>query len=732
MKHSSFNQHLAALETPRRFLWLLLTALSVWLSGCASTPDRLQATPGYQRYQRLSKEIPESVKLGSLSVTWLEGGKAFEFQRDGKRFHFDVATRTTQAVTNTSAKTNTNAASRPGAARREGRERRGGTERPERGRQFTSATSPDGYWKAFYRDRNLWLSATNDTQATNALAITTDGSEKTRLKYGTANWVYGEELEQRTAIWWATNSLKVAFYRFDESQVRDYFQTLDHTQFQDRLTVEPYMKVGATNPTVDLLIYDLGTKQTVRVDVRDGQPFDNATLGHYVYGVAWTADGKELLFHRTNRRQNRMELCAADPASGKVRVIIREEWLPSWTENSPLMRLLQDGRRFIWASERTGWRNFYLYDLSGTLLATLTTHAFEVDAVVRVDESASRLYYTARSGDNPMKVQLHRVSLDGSGERRLTDPAFHHSVDLSPDGGHFIDIAQTHNLPPVTRLRDAEGGGVADLAQSDLTKFRKLGLKPVEVLQFKAADGVTDLYGLLHFPSNFRSSRRYPLLVSVYGGPGTVGAHETFALPNTLTELGFLVATFDSRSASGRGKRFLDAIYQKLGIVEVDDQAAGVKSLWDRTYVDRRRVGMFGTSYGGTVSATSLLRHPDVFQAACANSAVTDYRNYDTIYAERYLGIPPESQAAYDAASVMSYATNLQGRLLIFFGTADNNVHPANSLQLIAALQKAGKSFEVQVGPDQGHTSVNHDRMLEFFCDALVFRKPPAYVKPTQ
>jgi dipeptidyl-peptidase-4 len=333
MKHSSFNQHLAALKTPRRFLWLLLTALSVWLSGCASTPDRLQATPGYQRYQRLSKEIPESVKLGSLSVTWLEGGKAFEFQRDGKRFHFDVATRTTQAVTNTSA------ASRPGAARREGRERRGGSERPDRGRQFTSATSPDGYWKAFYRDRNLWLSATNDTQATNALAITTDGSEKTRLKYGTANWVYGEELEQRTAIWWATNSLKVAFYRFDESQVRDYFQTLDHTQFQDRLTVEPYMKVGATNPTVDLLIYDLGTKQTVRVDVRDGQPFDNATLGHYVYGVSWTADGKELLFHRTNRRRSRQWQGSRHHSRGMAAKLDRELTTDALSPGWPALHL---------------------------------------------------------------------------------------------------------------------------------------------------------------------------------------------------------------------------------------------------------------------------------------------------------------------------------------------------------------------------------------------------------
>jgi len=666
--------------------------------------------------------------MGSLSVTWLEGGKSFEFQRDGKRFRFELATMTTQPL----AATNRTPASSPEPARREGRGRRGGSEQPERGRQFPSALSPDGRWKAFYRDCNLWLSATNDASTNSALAVTNDGSEVKRVKYGTANWVYGEELNQRTAIWWATNSLRVAFYRFDESQVKDYFLALDQTQFHNRVGVEPYMKAGATNPTVDLLIYNLETKETVRVDARDGEPFNNESPGHYIYGVSWTADGQELLFHRANRRQKVMELCAADPANGKVRVIIREEWPASWTDNAPAMRFLQDGRRFIWASERAGWRNFYLYDLSGALLAALTRHSFDAEAIVKVDEPGDRFYYTAHSGDNPLKIQLHCVGLNGRGERRLTDPAFHHLVDVSPDGRHFIDIAQTHNLAPITRLRDADGRCLAELARSDLTEFHKLGLKPVELLQFKAADGVTDLYGLLHFPSNYRPCHRYPLLVNVYGGPGTVGAREAFTLPNPLTELGFLVATFDSRSASGRGKRFLDAIYQRLGVAEVDDQAAGVQSIWSRRCLDRRRVGIFGTSYGGTVSATSILRHPEVFQAACANSAVTDYRNYDTIYAERYLGLPQESKAAYDAASVLTYATNLQGRLLIFYGTADNNVHPANSLQLIAALQKAGKSFEVQVGPDLGHTSVSRDRMLEFFYNALVLRKPPARLKARQ
>ena len=429
------------------------------------------------------------------------------------------------------------------------------------------------------------------TRMGNEVAVTTDGNEKTRVKNGIASWVYGEELDQNTAMWWSPDSRKIAFYRFDESPVADYYLQLDQTKIQSKMDIEAYPKAGTPNPIADLMIYDLATKKTVKIDVRDGKPFTDSVVGHYAYHVAWSPDGSELLFNRTNRRQNILEFTAADPVSGKCRVIVREEWLPSWTENSPEMRFLKDGKRFIWESERTGWKNFYLYDLSGKLLATLTSHNFESGNIVRVDEEAGLLFYQARSGDNHMKVQLHVVGLDGKGDRRLTDPAFNHSVDVAPDGRHFIDVIHTHDTPASTRLLDTEGKIVAELAKSDTSKFDQLGLKRVELIKYKAADGVTDLHGSLHFPSNFDPAKKYPLLASVYAGPGTNGAREIFTLPSAFTEYGFLVASLDSRSAGGRGKRFLDSIYMKLGVVEIDDQAAGVKSLTSRAYVDKSRVG---------------------------------------------------------------------------------------------------------------------------------------------
>jgi len=691
---------------------LLVLAL---LATSATAQDRLKTMPGYDRFTKMSREGADAVKPGTLSVTWLDGGKAFQYSKDGKRWRFDIAEG--KAAEADASKTAPAAKSPPGDGA--GRRFSGGGNRPGRGRQYTSAISPDGKLKAFYRDHNLWLS---DTNGANERALTTEGSAARRLKFGTASWVYGEELDQLTAMWWSPDGRRVAFYRFDESQVRDFFLTLSHTRINTALDSEPYVKAGATNPVVDILIHDLDSKRTITVDARDGRPFDNGVVGHYLYGVSWTQDGRELLFHRTNRRQNIMEFTAADPATGKCRVVVREEWPASWTENSPAIRWLKDGKRFIWTSERTGWKNFELRHLDGRLLAALTKHEFEVATIVRLDEDANTLHYMARSSDNHMKIQLHRVALDGTGERRLTDPAWHHTVDLAPDARHFVDTIQRHDTPPSTRLVDADGKVLAELAKSDTTKFDKLGLKRVELLTFKAAEGTNDLHGLLHFPSNFDPAKKYPLLVSVYAGPATSAARETFATPNTLTEFGFLVASFDSRSANGRGKRFLDAIYQKLGLVEVDDQAAGVKSLWSRPYVNRGRVGMFGTSYGGTVSATALLRHPDVFHAACSSSAVTDYRNYDSIYAERYMWIPQEAKAAYDAASIMTYAPNLKGRLMLFYGTADNNVHPSNTLQLVQALQRAGKSFDLQIGPDIGHAGLNRDRMMEFFIENLVMR----------
>jgi dipeptidyl-peptidase-4 len=678
----------------------------VALSSSAHAQDRLRGMPGWERYESMRNEIQPSVLSGAVQVTWSEDGESFEYVRDGMRFRYGVDSRSTTAL---------GAPDRP--AGRGGFGRGGG---PARGRQFESAESPDGTHEAFYRDRNLWIR----DAAGKEVAITTDGSEEDRIKYGSASWVYGEELGQRTAMWWSPDGRKLAYYRFDESGVQDYYLQMDQTQIQSALDIEAYPKAGTDNPVVDIFVHDVATGESVRVDIRDGQSFENDVVGHYVYAVAWSQDGTELVMHRTNRRQNAMELAACDPSTGACRVIVREEWLTGWVDNTPTMRFLEDGNRFIWGSERTGFQNYYLYDRSGKLHATLTDHPFEVAGIERVDEEAGVLWYTARSGDNHMKLQLHRVDLDGGNSVRLTDPAFNHTVEIAPDGEFFVDVAQTHDQPPVTRLMDARGREVAVIAESDLTRFDELGLRMTEFFTYTAADSQTTLYGSIDFPSNFDPSRKYPVLVPVYGGPasGSNVPRETFTTPHPYTEYGFLVVNVSSRAAPGMGKHTLDAIYEKLGVTEIDDMAEGVKALGDRPYVDAGLVGMYGTSYGGYTAIMSLLRYPDVIAAAAASSPVTDWRHYDTIYTERYMYTPQDNTEGYDAGSAMSYVDQLRGRLMLYYGTADNNVHPSNMMQLIGALQRAGRSFEVQVGPDRGHSGMNQDRMMEFFIENLVIR----------
>ncbi|MFN3728918.1 MAG: DPP IV N-terminal domain-containing protein [Fimbriimonadaceae bacterium] len=688
----------------------LLLTVAVALGSVAVAQDRLPAMPRYDRYVKLRNEIGGSVQRGQVPVRWGDDGKYAYFSRDGKNLRVDLATGVEIEAAAPAAETS--GTRRPPA--------RGGV---ERGRQFTVAESPDGSKRAIYKDHNVFLvEGQNETQ------ISFEGDPTKRTKCGSASWVYGEELGVREAMWWSPDGRYLAYYFFDDSPVQDYYLALDVSKFQNRLDVEAYPKAGTDNPLVGLRIYDTQTKETLSPNLVFGP--DGKEIGYYIYAVRWSPDGRELLFHRTNRKQNILEFCAINPATGAGRTIIREEWPTGWVENHPPITWLGEpaaDQQFLWISERNGFRNIYLYDLTGKLHRPLTQHAFEVAGISRVDESRGEVWYRARSGERPGLFQLHRVGLNGQGETRLTNPSMSHTVDISPNGEGFVSVEQTTDTPPRTVLYNRDGKQVAVLAESNLAKFDELGLKRVERIQFKAADGTTDLYGVLHRPSDFDESKSYPLLVSVYAGPDSAGGEERFLTPDPVTEFGFLVASFDGRGTNGRGKAFKDAVYEKLGVVEIDDQAAGVKYLRERPYVDGSRVGIHGTSYGGYASAMALLRHPAVFQAAVASSSVTDWRHYDTIYTERYMGLPweNENKAGYDAGSAMTYAGNLKGRLLLFYGTADNNVHPANTYMLAQALTRARKSFDMMAGADVGHAGIGLDRTLEYFLENLVYGRAP-------
>jgi dipeptidyl-peptidase-4 len=736
-----------------------------------SAQDRLAGMPGYDQFTKMQPIIgaawgpsAQGVSGAATNVAWAADGSSVTFVANGKSQQYVVATGATSTSGEVAAAGGGRGAGRGAGGRGAGgggggrgqappanQGRGGGMEQAQsemtagpvvgcpsggaaRGRQADCVVSPNQKLKAFYRDRNLWVA---NYDGSNERAVTKDGSEAARVKYGTGSWVYGEELGQTTAIWWSPDSTRVGFYKFDESKVPDFFVQMNQTQVQDSIDVEAYPKAGDPNPIPDVFVFDVASAKTAHIDARDGKPFSNDVVGHYVYGVQWAKDGSSLLIERANRRQQIVELAACAPTTGACRTVVHEEWTTGWLNASMDPRFspslvphwLGDGKRFIWESERTGWKNYYLYDLDHGLVNPITRNdGFEASTIVRIDEAAKALFYSARDGDNYLKIQLHRVSLDGTGDVRLTDPAFNHTVtpaSLSPDGRYFVDVYQTHDTPPATQIVDlSTRKATAQLGKSDLSQFQASGFHKAEQFKYLAADGKTTLYGQISFPSNFDPAKTYPTLVSVYGGPvlqNNIPA-ENFVGPNPTAEYGFLMVLVSYRGVPGVGKRAADALYLHLGVAEMDDMAEGVKALWSRPYFDKTRVGIYGTSYGGYTAATSLLRHPDVFAVASSSSPTTDWRNYDSTYTERYMWLPSENKAGYDAGNTVTYAKNLEGRLLLYFGTADNNVHQDNVMQLIKELQAQKKSFEVQVGPDQPHTGVNNARMMEFMIENLVMR----------
>lgn len=560
-----------------------------------------------------------------------------------------------------------------------------------RGRAYGDVLSPDLKLRAFARGFNLYVKDL-DGQET---ALTTDGTED--LRNGFPDWVYPEELGQYEAFWWSPDSKRIAFMQFDERPVTKY-PIVHDVQPIPRLELLGYPKPGGNNPIVRLFVVDVATKKIVRLETGDD-------LDVYLYRGQWTPDGREFTYHRLNRLQNRVELFAADPATGRTRLLLTDTD-PCYIDEQTDLIFLKDGQRFLWTSERTGWREIYLYDMAGKLLRPLTAAKLPVRSVLGVDEARGWVYFTGYEV-NGTETHGYRVKLDGTGFARLTKEPGTHSLSFSPTFDYYTDTFQSFDQPMTSVLRQADGKEVRVLARSVPTpEFQELRLIKPERLTFKSADGRYDLDGLLYFPAHFDPSERYPLILSIYGGPGSKGVTNSYKMTDgnqALAQLGFLVAVCDYRGVSGRGKAFQNLHYMKLGQVELEDHVAFVKALGARPYVDTSRVGITGHSYGGYFTCLALLKEPDVFHVGVAGAPVTDWRNYDTIYTERYMRRPQDNPEGYEKGSCLTYAKNLKGKLYIHHGAVDDNVHPGNTIQLVQALLKENKKFDLMIYPEQQH-----------------------------
>jgi dipeptidyl-peptidase-4 len=600
--------------------------------------------------------------------------------RDGAWSAIDRATGTRETIRATDV---------PEAAVRGGRSAASDGPGVARGRQRTSEPSPDGERVAIHEGGHVFI-----TRGEKRDRITPDAAPG--VKFGVASWVYGEELDQKSAMWWHPQSSSLAYYSFDESKVPEYLLNTELTKQRPALDRERYPKPGDPNPVAGLSIYSIVTGRTTQVKVGDAD--------QYVYGVQWTPDGKELLFHRLNRLQNRLELCLADPATGEVRVVLVEEQR-CYQNHLPKLRFLaKQPRGFLWESERTGFAHFELRSLDGGEPIVLTKGGFAMREIHWIDEDAGTLWCIGYSGPVAINPHLWRVALDGSGGNEVTTSDMHWSAfSVAPDGGHVIAVEQSIDRAPRTVLLAKDGTQVAVVAERKGDAIEDKGWPRPELLQLKAADGSTTLYGTLHKPKDWKEGTRLPAVVQVYGGPFFRTVENTYDPVEPLCEFGVLVVKVDNRGTPGRGKAFEDATYMNLGIADMDDQAVAIRQLVERGLVDPARVGITGFSYGGTMSALALLRYPDDFAVAVAGGAVTDWSNYDSIYTERYMRTPAENPKGYEQSSCVRLAGNLKGRLLIVHGMVDDNVHPSNAWQLADALQSKGKPFDMMLFPNSGH-----------------------------
>ncbi len=580
--------------------------------------------------------------------------------------------------------------------------------------------SPAGEKIAFVKKNNIVVL---DIRSGTTTQLTSDGSEN--VLNGRFDWVYQEELAFRAtnrAYEWSPDGKKIAFLRLDDAPVPEYPLT-DYLATHATLTKERFPQPGDVNPVPSFHVVTVSENPKTYTF-----PLDHAQAEYLGPEFAWTPDSSAIAFLTINRPQTDMVVHLWNPVSGNDRTLV-EEKDPYWVNSLEPPHFLGKGERFLWLSERSGWQHLYLYDFSGRLVKQLTRGdwmidrpAFEAAPIFRTDEQGGWVYFAATEKD-PRERHLYRVRLDGSGFERLTQEAGTHTLDLSPSGDFLVDNFSSLSVPPQTRLLKSDGASYALLDKPE-NHYSEYALARTEMLELKAPDG-TLLYASLTKPPDFDPHKKYPVIVSIYGGPHAQVVRNAWggALSNTLdTQEGFLVWSLDNRGSWGRGHAWETTIFKNLGHQELEDQLVGIDYLKSLPYVDAQHLVMFGWSYGGYFTLYSLTHAPEVFACGAAGAPVTDWKFYDSIYTERYMRTPQENSEGYKTSSPLEAAGKLRAKLLLIHGTSDDNVHMQNTINFLQALIEARKPFELYIQPGQQHgfgseaaQTYLEERLLRFF-----------------
>ena len=549
--------------------------------------------------------------------------------------------------------------------------------------------SPDNKYVSFRRGPNLFTLEIASKQVTQ---LTNDGSDT--LLNGELDWVYPEELDLSTAHWWSPDSRYIAYMQFDISH-EPVFPQVSVVNHHGLFEPERFPQPGDPNAEVRLGIVAASGGQTRWMRLGDPR-------GTLLARVAWLPSSRQIAAEKLNRVQNKLELLLANVETGESHTLLHEED-PTWINVKGDLHFLSNGK-LLWTSERDGFRHLYLYNTNGTLENQLTSGNWEVDNIEGIDEEHGRVFYTS-SEQSPLERQLYVINLDGSGKTRLTQGEGTHSPSLSPTAVYYLDNYSGLHAMPRGTLCKSDGTEVRVYREPDPTQSNEYDILPTEMTTVKADDGTT-LYARLIRPAGFQPGKKYPAVVMVYGGPGVQSIHDSWqglSWDQVLAHKGFVIWQLDNRGASGRGHKFESVIYHDMGEHELQDQKTGIQHLISLGFVDPQRIGMYGWSYGGYMTLYTVTHAPGLIKAAIAGAPVTHWENYDSIYTERYMGLPDQDPEGYRKTSPLTAAANLDSKLLIVHNFEDDNVHFLNSVQMADALEKADKQFFMVVYPQKSH-----------------------------
>lgn len=531
-------------------------------------------------------------------------------------------------------------------------------------------------------------------------------SEGEGIVYGTA--VHRNEFGIDKGTFWSPDGSRLAFYRMDESMVTEYpLIDIDH-----RIAREApirYPMAGMTSHRVQVGVYDSATGNTIYLKTAD--PTDR-----YFTNVTWSPDSKKIYIQELNRDQNHMQLIRYDAATGEMEGILFEERHPKYVEpQHPLTFVKGDDDKFIYQSQRDGYNHLYLYDTDGRLIRQLTSGQWLVNSIVGFDDDGKYLYYMANK-EGPLQRDLYRVNVRNGKSERITRHDGVHSVMLSASGKYVIDSYTAHDVPRVIDIYRTDGRGKTVNLLTSADPYRGEETATVEVGTIKAADGVTDLYYTMTKPSDFDPTKKYPVIIYVYGGPhlqliSDVWRWASSGWYNYMAGKGYIVFCLDNRGSSNRGLEFENCTFRHLGIEECRDQMQGVEFLKSLPYIDTGRIGVHGWSFGGHMTTALMLRHPDTFKAGVAGGPVIDWALYEVMYGERYMDTPQDNPEGYDETNLNKLADRLKGKLLIIHDYNDKTCVPQHTLGFIKSCVDSRTYPDLFIYPGHDHNVIGRDRV---------------------